>query len=357
MLKTTLSILAALLAVASVMPLIRKDDWWIRIFDFPRGQIVVLGLIVLIAGLFVWNLRSPVQAVIAGLLALGLAYQISTIVPYTVIAPTQVLASSRSEPDSTLSLLIANVLMSNRETTRLLDFIDDLEPDLILLLEPDTWWEEQMRVLEETYPTSLKKPLDNRYGMLLYSRFPLVDPEIKFLLKDSIPSMHMQVRLASDRLVWLHVLHPEPPSPTEADSSTERDAELLIVGKAIKDRDEPTIVAGDLNDVAWSYTTTLFQKISGLLDPRRGRGFYNTYNAKNILMRWPLDHIFHSDHFTLVDMQRLPAFGSDHFPIYVNLHLQAEAQNEQDEPEADQDEKQQAEEKIEKATKQEPVEQ
>lgn len=357
MLKITLSILAALLAVASFMPLIRKDDWWIRVFDFPRGQIVVLGLIVLVAGLFVWNLRSPIQAVIASLLVLGLGYQISTMLPYTVIAPTQVLSSTSSEPDSTFSLLVSNVLMSNRETTRLLAFIDDLEPDVVLLLEPDAWWEEQMRVLEDTYTATLKEPLDNRYGMLLYSRLPLVDPKTKYLLKDSIPSMHMQIRLASDRLVWFHALHPEPPSPTEADSSTERDAELLIVGKAIKDREEPTIVAGDMNDVAWSYTTSLFQKISGLLDPRRGRGFYNTFNAKNILMRWPLDHVFHTDHFTLVDMQRLPAMGSDHFPIYVNLHLQAEAQGHQDEPEADQGEQQQAEEKIDKATAQEPLEQ
>ncbi|HMB93917.1 MAG TPA: endonuclease/exonuclease/phosphatase family protein [Rhodothermales bacterium] len=357
MLKIILSILAAFLTAASFMPLIRKDDWWIRVFDFPRSQIVVLGLIVLIAGLFVWNLRSPVQAILAGLLTLGIGYEISTILPYTVVAPTQVLASSRNEPDSTLSLLVANVLMSNRETERLKDIIHDLDPDLVLLLEPDTWWEEQMRVLEDTYTTTLKKPLDNRYGMLLYSRLPLVDPKIKFLLKDNIPSMHTQIRLASGQHIWLHALHPEPPSPTEADASTDRDAELLIVGKAIKDRDNPTIVAGDLNDVAWSYTTTLFQKTSGLLDPRRGRGFYNTFNAKNFLMRWPLDHVFHSDHFTLVEMQRPPAFGSDHFPIYVNLHLQAEAQSEQEEPEADQGEKQQTEEKIEKATEQEPLEQ
>jgi endonuclease/exonuclease/phosphatase (EEP) superfamily protein YafD len=214
-----------------------------------------------------------------------------------------------------------------------------------------------MSALKETHPHTLNKPLDNLYGMLLYSRLPLVDPAIKFLIKDDIPSMHTQVELASGRRIWLHALHPEPPSPTEADSSTERDAELLLVGEAVKDRNEPTIVAGDLNDVAWSYTTTLFQKISGLLDPRKGRGFFNTFNAKNILMRWPLDHVFHSDHFTLVEMERMPAFGSDHFPVFVKLHLQNGAEAEQDEPDLDQEDAEQAEEKIEKATQVDPVKQ
>ena len=99
----------------------------------------------------------------------------------------------------------------------------------------------------------------------------------------------------------------------------------------VKQQDEPTMVAGDLNDVAWSYTTTLFQKTSSLLAPRVGRGMYNSYNAKNVFMRWPLDHVFHSNHFLLHDLRRLPAFGSDHFPIYIDLSLMPQAEALQDE--------------------------
>ena len=95
---------------------------------------------------------------------------------------------------------------------------------------------------------------------------------------------------------------------------------------------DPIIVAGDFNDVAWSHTTRLFQRTSRLLDPRVGRGFFNSYNAKLPLLRYPLDHLFSSDHFALVHLERMSYFGSDHFPILVVLNLEPEAAQEQEAP-------------------------
>lgn len=356
--KTILIAAALGLSVATLMPLIRHDAWWIRVFDFPRLQILVLGLLVLVSFLFFWNVQNILEGMVLVALAAALLFQSYKIFPYTPLATIQVRSVGADAPanTNTISLLVANVLMDNRDISRFLAIVQETEADIVLALEPDQWWEKYLRALEVNYPYRVKEPLDNRYGMLLYSKLELVDPQIKFLIKEGIPSIHTEVKLPSGQLIRMHCLHPEPPAPTEAETSTERDAELLIVGKEVKDSPQPVIVVGDLNDVAWSYTTTLFQKASGLLDPRIGRGMFNSYNAKNFLMRWPLDHIFHSEDFFLVAMARMPDFGSDHFPIYIKLNLEVEAAEIQKSPEEpDTEEKEFIEEKIEKVEPKEDI--
>jgi endonuclease/exonuclease/phosphatase (EEP) superfamily protein YafD len=182
--------------------------------------------------------------------------------------------------------------------------------------------------------------------MLLYSRLELVGAEVKFLVQDDVPSIHTRVRLRSGQEVELRCLHPRPPFPTEDEKSTERDAELLIVGKETKRMNSPAVVLGDLNDVAWSHTNYLFQDVSGLLDPRIGRGFYHTFHAKYPFIRFPLDHFFHSNHFKLVDFRRLAYFGSDHFPVYIKLSYEPDAEERQEELDADGSQQEEAQEKI-----------
>jgi endonuclease/exonuclease/phosphatase (EEP) superfamily protein YafD len=182
--------------------------------------------------------------------------------------------------------------------------------------------------------------------MHVYSRLPLEDTATQFLVQPGVPSMHAILVLPSQRRVRVHFLHPAPPSPTENDESTQRDVELLIVAKSVAELATPVIVAGDLNDVAWSATTRLFRKISGLLDPRVGRGMFNTFHAGHWFMRWPLDHFFHSSHFTLSFIKRLPAYGSDHFPVLIELIYDESAIDQQEGLSANARDEQLSEEKI-----------
>jgi endonuclease/exonuclease/phosphatase (EEP) superfamily protein YafD len=154
------------------------------------------------------------------------------------------------------------------------------------------------------------------------------------------------VRLRSGDVVTLYGLHPEPPAPSEAETSLPRDAELVLAGREVAESQPPTIVAGDLNDVAWSHTSRLFRRISRMLDPRIGRGMYNTFHARHWLLRWPLDHVFLSDTFLLRRLQRLPYFGSDHFPMFIAVDHVPAAGAVQEAPQPDADDQAEAQDKL-----------
>jgi hypothetical protein len=85
-----------------------------------------------------------------------------------------------------------------------------------------------------------------------------------------------------------------------------------MAGREIAQSHRPALVAGDLNDVAWSHTSRLFRRIAQMLDPRVGRGIYSTFHVRYWFLCWPLDHIFikygdkgNNNTFLLRRLQRL----------------------------------------------------
>ena len=356
-----IQIVAIIVIWLSFWSLIPRDEWWIRGADFPRLQILVLGFIAFVLFLVVEHPWTVLNQLIFVALIAALAYQLKMVLPYTFIWKKQVkqVKQDQLDPQRQISLIVSNVLTTNTQYHRLIEQIQTHQPDLVLTLETDQTWQNELSVIEADYPYRVPVPLDNLYGMHLYSKLELRNTQVKFILSDEIPSIHTTVILGSGQPVQLYCLHPKPPSPTEAKDSTLRDAELLIVGDQIKDLDESCIVMGDLNDVAWSRTTRLFQRISGLLDPRVGRHYVNTFHADYPFFRWSLDHVFHSTDFALVHMERLPHIGSDHFPVFLVLqtgrvfeHIQEELeQTDEDEQEA----QKAIEEGIQKAEKEEKM--
>jgi endonuclease/exonuclease/phosphatase (EEP) superfamily protein YafD len=343
--QTLLYGLAVLCIVATLLPFHRSEAWWVRACDFPRAQIAILTTAVL-AAILAFTELDALSLLLAFALLVCLGIQLAVILPYTPLWPVEVKATEAPAGPRTLSLVIANVLMENRKVDRLKDIISANDPDLVLAVETDQWWCAHLEGALPLHPFRIAHPLPNTYGMMLLSRLELVHPEVRFLLKPDIPSIRTGVHLRSGEAVTLYGLHPEPPSPTEADTSLPRDAELVLAGREIAQSDRPTIVAGDLNDVAWSHTSRLFRRISRMLDPRIGRGMYNTYHARHRFLRWPLDHVFVSDTFLLRSLKRLPAFGSDHFPIFIAVDYVPAARAVQEAPEPDAEDRAEARDKV-----------
>lgn len=334
------------LIITTLLPFIRSDYWIFRVFEYPRLQKFVLNIILLIAVLVFDYPETTWQYIVITAFIGNLIYLVYLIYPFTKLAKVQIVNAINAKGANNISILIGNVYQYNRKVNEYKDLIASQDPDLFLLVETDEWWHQQMDPIKSKYPHHITVPLENTYGMLLYSKLPLNNGSVKYLVEDGIPSIEADVRLRSGKTLKLFCLHPTPPVPQENPRSTERDKEILLVGKKAKECKCPVIVIGDLNDVAWSYTNELFGKVSGLLDPRRGRGFYNSFNAKYFFLRFPLDHIFCSSDFALSDLKRLKSCGSDHFPMFVNLQYNPEAEKYNEEPEPTSEDRKLADEKI-----------
>ena len=344
------------LVLATLLPFWRTHYWWVRGCDFPRLQIGGAAALGAVLGTLAYRRLRPVDRALVASVAGAAIIQGIQIFPYTRAAQEEVL-SVPSDGEDELQFLVANVLQYNRETEVLAGFIAERKPDVVLLTETDEWWAEQMAHLEKEYPYVVRQPQENTYGMMLYSKLELIEPEVRFLVKEGIPSIRARMRLRNGEEIWFYGVHPEPPGTAtpngEIRGSGPRDVELVVVAKEIERLEKPVLVAGDFNDVAWSHTTRLFKRISRLLDPRVGRGMYNTFHADHALLRWPLDHLFHSDHFALVNFERGPDTGSDHFPIFVTLRRMPEAEVLQEQKPADGEDREHAEEILEESPRSE----
>lgn len=313
------------LVAATALPLLETNAWWVRIFDFPRAQVAALLALAVPATLLLLDRRRGATWGLLAALLVALGLQVQRIWPYTPLHPVQAATAEGCRPDDRLSVVVANLLESNSGAGPFLDAVRRRSPDVVFVVEVDQRWASALQPLEGDYAHRVVHPRDDAWGLALYSRLPLVEPQVRFLLSEYVPSVRTGVRLPSGAVVEFHGLHPKPPTPRHG--TAQRDAELLLAARAAREGGA-AIVGGDLNDVAWSDTTRLFQRIGGLLDPREGRGLFTTYHAElPAPLRWPIDHIFFTPAFRPLAVERLPHVGSDHFPLMVRLcHLPGAAQ-------------------------------
>lgn len=333
----TLYILSGFVIISALLPFIKQGLWWIRIFDFPRLQFLFLNLVCL-----AWLLCLEATAAHGGLtfgLCLALVADLRRIIPYTPFYPKEV---KNSQQTNGFKFLSSNIFIKNKNFEALKTLIEDCDPDFFLLLETDAWWNEKCQAFHNAFPYYILQPQDNTYGMLFFSKHEIENHDLKFLVDDDVPSLFIKLKLKNDKKLTVIGIHPRPPRPSEGDSD-QRDAELMHVAEYVKEhKDETIVVIGDLNDVAWSHTTRLFLRVSGLLDPRRGRGFYNTFSVKWPIFRFPLDHIFHSKTLSFVELRLLNDIGSDHFPILAHLAFEPRVEKQKSRKHPDKEDQEEA---------------
>lgn len=343
-------ILVSLLFIFTVLPKIPSQHWIFRVPDFGKIQVTYITVITFIFGFFIQNFIENFWYYQGFLLALFIFHGI-TLVKYTPLYRIKRHHNNQHSSDK-VHFISANVYQFNRDFQRFIDLIKANKPEMFLTMESDSKWEKALRVLEKDYPFHHKVTLENTYGMHFYSRFEIEESKTHFFVADDIPSIEAHIKTKDGFEFVFFGVHPPPPSPTEEETSKERDGDLLSTAKRIKEIKKPVIVVGDFNNVAWSKSSILFRKTSELIDPRIGHAFVSTFHAKYWLFRFPIDLMFHSEDIFIKQLKTLDNFGSDHLPVYCEFVVD-HYNNEQEEriDTADSEEKAEAEEMIEEGKK------
>ncbi|MEN3794057.1 endonuclease/exonuclease/phosphatase family protein [Fulvimarina sp. MAC3] len=317
-----LFMLTAVLAVATLVPLIETNIWWIRYMDFIRLQLSVMLIAVLVLAVIVvlTGGGKKVGAAIAVVCVGLLGYHAYRLYPYSpVIAPMAAEVASCPE-NATVTLMSSNVKRGNRDIQKFMDVLDMADPDLLFVMETDAWWDDALKPLEARYANAVQQIPDGDtfFGLHFFSRLELIEPETIAYFDAVTPTVQSRIVAPNGSEFSFMGLHPRPPQSFDQ-PTTMRDGHIAQMAFHAENTAAPLVAAGDFNAVSWERIVRRAMRVGGLLDPRVGRGVIPTYDAHNLVMAWPLDHVLFQDEIGLVSFERLPDVGSDHYPILATL--------------------------------------
>jgi len=213
-----------------------------------------------------------------------------------------------------LTLYYANVLTHNPHKEKLLQDIQQHNPDIIALVEVDAKWKKQLEKLKD-YPHYKIIPRGDNFGIALYSKQPLDSISLSYFGTMRVPSIYATFTLNNKQLHFL-LTHPVP--PIGKNNATARNKALEETAQFISNTQGPFILAGDLNTTMWSPHYMKLERDSKLYNTRQGFGICPTWPS-GMFTKIPIDHILVSPDIHTTHFEVLPSIGSDHLPILVKL--------------------------------------
>lgn len=319
---------ASFLVISTFIPLVPNQHWFFRVFDFAKVQIFIFQFIVLLFG-FLFVPHKTSFFIFQFLLIGCMIYEISLLYKYTPLYKVEKHIKTNKASNS-ISLISANVFQFNTDFQKFIRYVQKQNPDIILTMESNGDWEKAMQVFKNDYPYFVEVGLENTYGIHLYSKIKITKSKVYYFVADDIPSIEALMKTKDGFEFIFFGVHPPPPSPTEEETSKERDGELLSVAKKIRINKYSSIVVGDFNNVAWAKSSVLFRKTSEMIDPRIGRGLISTFHAKYWFLRFPIDQMFHSLDVFVERLEAQENFGSDHLPLFCQFFIDKNNEEQED---------------------------
>jgi endonuclease/exonuclease/phosphatase (EEP) superfamily protein YafD len=233
-----------------------------------------------------------------------------------------------------LRLFSANLHFDNPRIDAVAGEIRMAAPDVVALAELSERNAAGLRrsgVLDH-YPHAVVHARGGAFGIGLWSRLPIVHPEVTVVA--GVPIIRATL-LVGRRTLDLYVVHTVAPL---GDDLERWRAQLAWLDRAARQEHGPLVVAGDLNATRWHQG--LSRLLAGGLDDaheRRGRGWARTWPRG----RWPLGPLLRLDHVLVSREVGVRAvwegagYGSDHLPVLADLVLASAAGQRASDVEAD----------------------
>lgn len=220
-----------------------------------------------------------------------------------------------------LRLVSINVHTSNNQRDRVIEFIRQHNPDIVVLQETDDAWIESLdRALSPQWPYHAARSRADNFGIAIYSKLPWRSCEFVELSEAlSVPSVVARFDLPNGEPLNLIGTHPLPPmthSMWEARNS-------LFTGLAERTNQlgpTRTIVAGDLNCTPWSYWFGRLLRESRLENSAVGYGLNISWRPyRTAVLGLPIDHLLVGEEIDVDDRWTGGDVGSDHRPVVLDF--------------------------------------
>lgn len=255
--------------------------------------------------------RKRIPALLVGALALP---NLAVILPLYFGGRS---TAGRGDP-SARRVMLLNIHSQHGDPVRVTRAIGKYDPDVLVLEEVTPEWPERLSHLESTHPHRILEVRDDNFGIGLFSKMPLREPEIVYVGSAVVPSIVSAVVFPEGAL---HIFATHPPPPGGPETTAWRDDQLRRIPRFLSDYPPPLLLVGDLNITPWSCHFGRLLRKAGLHDSERGWGYQPTWPAGNPIFWIPIDHCLYSDGIEILGREVGPNVGSDHYPVIVDFIL------------------------------------
>lgn len=178
-------------------------------------------------------------------------------------------------------------------------------------------------------------------GLAIFSKFPIINEGIAFDNKNHNGSIFVDLKINKDtiRVYNIHLESMNIPAGQLSDPKgikrhyrdtikklksgiVMRAKQVEILKEHIQNSPYPVILAGDFNDIPYSYTYFSLKSFLKNSFEEAGRGFGFSYNKVLFFLR--IDHIFHDEVFEVKNFKTHSEVDySDHYPISTTITWQS----------------------------------